>query len=161
MNMNELNINSLLQTIQNQTIKKRITRELHTLEDNCYILSIDINNNKFNYTISLQDNTNNLIYSFIFNHNYPFISPDVKINHKHYSYFLINKYLNLKKIYKIDCFCNTITCYSNWSPNYTINHIIKEIRIFMHYKRTLINKLFADKIKKKYLIDDIDLDSWL
>ena len=168
--MNELTSNNLLlEKIQNQSVKKRVKREMEKLEEKCSLISIDIDNynkNNYKYIISIMDNTNNYIYSIIFNDNYPFVPPNVKINYKLYSDFLKSSNvpfkLNLKKIYKIDCLCcNTITCHSNWSPGFTTNHLIKEIRQFKSYKRNLINKLIADKIKIRYLIDDIDLDSWL
>lgn len=98
--------------------------------------------------------------------NYPFRAPKVQINFRPYYDFLkisSSKFTeSLKKIHNIRCLCcSTITCGDKWSPALTTSRIIEEIRRFKGYKRDLINKLLADKIKFRYLIDDIDLDSWL
>ena len=39
--------------------------------------------------------------------------------------------------------------------------MVNEIRDMRKKKRNIINKYYADKIKDKYLIDDINLDEWL
>jgi hypothetical protein len=43
----------------------------------------------------------------------------------------------------------------------TLIHIIDEINLFRNYKKNIVNKIMADKIKEKYLIFDIDIESWL
>ena len=100
------------------------------------------------------------------NNDYPFKPPSIKIGNYSYSKFLYinNNFFvkNLKNFYKIDCLCcNTITCHSNWSPAIKINDIFLEIRKYRKYKKNLIIKVMLDKIKSKYLIEDIDLDTWL
>jgi ubiquitin-protein ligase len=159
-----------LLTLQNisQTLKKRIIRELEKLEESCSLISIenDINNKDINTILTILDTKNRLIYSIIIDLNYPFRPPKIQINFRPYYEFLKISFVpfteNLRKIHNINCLCcSTITCGDNWSPGFTINNLIKEIRSFKCYKRDLINKLLADKIKFKYLIDDIDLDIWL
>jgi ubiquitin-protein ligase len=162
----------LLEVIPFNTVKKRIKRELEKLDENCSLMSIDVEPNEKERTghnkpvINIYDNLNGLIYSLILDSNYPFRPPKIKINFTTYYEFLKISFLpfseHLRKIHKINCLCcSTVTCGDNWSPAYTTNHIITEIRRFKGYKRDLINKMFADKIKLKYLIDDINLDCWL
>jgi len=160
-----------LEIIPFNTVKKRITRELQNLDETCSLMSIELDKNDKEKSghvkpvINIYDNSNGLIYSLTLDCNYPFRPPNVKINCIPYYEFLRIKFLpfteNLTKIYKINCLCcSTITCGDNWTPAYTTNHLIKEIRTYKNYKRNLLNKLIADKIKVKYLIDDIDLDCW-
>jgi ubiquitin-protein ligase len=162
----------LLEVIPFNTVKKRIKRELEKLDENCSLMSIDVEPNDKERTghnkpvINIYDNLNGLIYSLILDINYPFRPPKIKINFRPYYEFLKISFLpfseNLRKIHKINCLCcATVTCGDKWTPAFTTNTLINEIRSFKSYKRDLINKLFADKIKLKYLIDDIDLDCWL
>lgn len=161
-----------LEIIPYNTVKKRITRELQKLDEKCSLMSIELDPNDKERTgqskpvINIYDNSNGLIYSLTLDSNYPFRPPKIKINFTPYYEFLKIVFLpfseNLRKIHKINCLCcATITCGDQWSPAFTTNTIINEIRRFKSYKRDLINKMFADKIKFKYLIDDIDLDCWL
>ena len=41
------------------------------------------------------------------------------------------------------------------------NKIFLEIEEFKQIKRNIVRKLLLDKVKEKYLVKDIDLDSWL
>ena len=158
-----------LQNIDSKSVKRRITRELEKLNEHCSLISIDSelnetsNFDKHKYIVNILDSTNGLIYSIILSNTYPFKTPGVQINFRPYQEFLrIGSSEHLKKIHKLNCLCcSTITCGNNWSPAFTMNHLIDEIRRLKGYKRDLINKLLSDKIKLRYLIDDIDLDCWL
>ena len=161
-----------LEVIPSKIVKKRISKELQKLYENCSLISIELDENNKETTghpkpvVNIYDNSNGLIYSIILNSNYPFRPPKVQINFKPYYEFLRIGFLpfleNLKKINKINCLCcSTITCENNWCPGFTTNDVINEIRKFKGYKCNLIKKLFADKIKLRYLINDIDLDCWL
>jgi len=165
------------ENIPSNHIKKRIKREFKDFKQNCSLISVNYNDYKYNHHYKVYDKPllnitvmdklykNNNVYSFIINENYPFKPPIIEINFVNYSVFLKTSQLSsmiLRKMHNINCLCcNTITCHSNWSPSHTINHIILEIRKYKRYKKHIIYKIFADKIKNKYLIDDIDLDSWL
>jgi hypothetical protein len=48
-----------------------------------------------------------------------------------------------------------------WSPLLTLLKIIDEVNLFRTYKKNIVNKIMSDKIKDKYLIADIDIESWL
>lgn len=121
-----------------------------------------------NYLVNLKDNSNYKYnnYCFILNNNYPFNPPKLLINNIPYKDFLLKssiKYRNLIiNMSGLKCLC----CYNimsreKWSPAMTLINIIDEINLFRTYKRNIINKIIADKIKNKYLINDIDIESWL
>ena len=161
-----------LENIHSGPVKKRIAREFENFDGYCSLISIDnefnesSNYDKQKYIVNILDNKNGLIYSITVTNTYPFKPPSVKINFRPYQEFLkISSPTfsqQLRKIHKINCLCcATITCGDNWSPAYSINNLIEEIRRLKGYKRDLINKLLADKIKLKHLLTDIDLDCWL
>lgn len=167
--MEKINSNNLLplELITNPVIKKRIGREIIMLEEKHLSLFFYIDD-KMNLPVLMivdEKFKNNNIYSIIFNNNYPFVSPIVKINFDCYYQFLKLNNLSLqilKKIHNKDCLCcSSILCSNNWTPTYTINNIIQEIRKNKSYKRDIIYKIMMNRIKDKYLIEDINLDSWL
>lgn len=106
-------------------------------------------------------------YSFIIKRNYPFIPPIIFYQGRPYSEFLKLQYTKtenaiFKQVTGQNCFCcYSVNCMDNWRPGITLKHIIDEIHTIKRKKRDIINKIIADKIKQKYLIDDIDLDQWL
>ena len=57
--------------------------------------------------------------------------------------------------------CFTMLCYNNWTPSNTILKIIKQISELMNEKQMIYKTLLIDRIKYQYLIDDIDIESWL
>ena len=92
----------------------------------------------------------------------------MNLNFKPYSYLY---YLNSKsqefktkllKYKKIRCLCcHTILCNDNWSPAYTMKHVIDEVEIFKNIFSDISKIVMIDVIKKKYLIKDIDILQWL
>ena len=105
-------------------------------------------------------------YDFILSENYPFVPPTVFFQNREHKEFTrlncINHNLLFKKVTGLDCLCcHSIICRSNWSPGYTLNNIIDEIHQFKQKRRNVLNKIFADVIVRKYLISDINLESWL
>ena len=104
-------------------------------------------------------------YGFIIGENYPFRSPKIFYQGRKYWEFLRGRHTNLQTLKKVtgkDCLCcSSFHCNDNWGPGNTLIHIIDEIRRIKQQKRAVINKLLADKIKARYLVTDIDLDSWL
>jgi ubiquitin-protein ligase len=156
-----------LNEIKIQPIKKRIIREIKMLDTNFSSITIFVQGESGLPVLQVKDNTykTNNIYCVSFTKDYPFRPPNVIINGKSYNNLLVTKPIfigQLKKLWDLQCLCcNTIICYSNWSPAHTSNHIFLEIHKYRKYKKILINKLFCDKIKEKYLIEDINLDCWL
>lgn len=159
-----------LELISNKIIKKRIEREILILEQSFLSLFFYVDDKMKCPVLMIVDEKykNNNIYYIIFHKNYPFCAPTVKINFEYYFHFLNLNKLSLqilKKIHYINCLCclccSSILCSNNWVPSYTINNIIQEIRKNKLYKRDIIYKIMINKIKEKYLIDDINLDDWL
>jgi ubiquitin-protein ligase len=152
--------------ITNKFMLKRLLRESIHFSNNFKSLSVKNENKK--YLLYLEDKINYKYnnYCFILNDNYPFKPPNLLINGISYKEFLINnssKYRNIiKKVSGLQCLCcDNILCSDRWSPSITLIKIINEVNLFRTYKKCIINKIMADKIKNKYLIEDIDLDSWL
>ena len=110
-----------------------------------------------NYTIK---------YSFMLPQNYPFNPPRININGTNYFDFC-NLHTNrfrtvLQYIKGIDCLCcHSYACKNNWNPGLTLNHIVNQINDYKKLKYYISLKLLLNKIKEKYLIMNIDLDSWL
>ena len=149
-------------------IRRRLTKELETLYS--VFLKIEIQMNELsNPKVTIYENVGAYIhkYDFIISNNYPFVKPEIFFQNRHYREFLQITHNHVgRKTFKtatgLDCLCcNSITCSANWSPALTLNKIIEEIHNYRRLKRNVLNKVFADIIKRKYLINDIDLDSYL
>ena len=155
--------------IKHKFLLKRLLKESKNFSNKIISLSVNINNNNNNeYLVNLIDNSNYKYnnYCFIINYNYPFHPPKLLINNIPYKDFLLNSTLKyneiLQKMSGLKCLC----CYNimsreKWSPAITLLNIIDEVNLFRTYKRNIINKIMVDKIKDKYLISDIDIESWL
>ena len=107
-------------------------------------------------------------YSFVITRDYPFRPPVIFFQNRPYLDFLKSRYISkpgsdiFKRITGLNCFCcSSVNCSDNWSPGLTLEKIIAEVQSIKKMKRDIVNKILADKIKARYLIDDIDLDSWL
>ena len=153
--------------IKHKFILKRLLRESRDFTDKIISLSVNTDNNG-NCLVHLKDNSNYKYnnYCFILNSNYPFNPPKLLINNIPYKDFLINDSIKYRDLFTemsgLKCLC----CYNimsrdRWSPAVTLLNIIDEVNLFRTYKRNIINKIMADKIKDKYLICDIDIQSWL
>lgn len=150
-------------------MKKRLTKDLHALYsiDLLYIDSIFTNESQ-NITISVIDFKYSSYNIYTFNLcGYPFRPPIISIDGIKYRDFLqIGSSLyfreTLKKIINVDCLCcNSCISSNKWCPLSNLSEIINEIRTVRKYRKDAINIFLAYKIKSKYLIDDIDLTSWL
>ena len=107
-------------------------------------------------------------YKFIIPNYYPFKGPTTFFQDRPYIDYLRTNYppkmfaIFQKITGKQSCFCcSSLNCSNNWKPVSKLVHIIEELHAIQKQKRDIINILFADKIKQKYLINDIDLNSWL
>lgn len=107
-------------------------------------------------------------YGFKITRDYPFRPPTIFFQNRPYLEFLKMRYISkegtdiFRKVTGQHCFCcSSVNCGDNWSPGITLEKIIAEIQFVKRKKRDIVNKIIADKIKLRYLIDDIDLDSWL
>lgn len=162
--------NAIIDRLKYNSMKRRLKSELAKM-------SVQFPNN---IVVELNDETSVKVsiyeisadakiqkYGFIVTSNYPFNPPKIFFQGRPYIDFLKTSYdTNFRKIFKKivgqDCFCcHSINCSENWSPAITLSRIIDEVKYIKQKKRDIINKLLADKIKLRYLIDDINLDEWL
>jgi hypothetical protein len=124
---------------------------------------LTIKNDTSNTSIHIEDKDKDKSYTIILNNEcFPFKAPLVLLNNKPYEEFLRlnNDYERslLKKIHGIDCLlCNSLICPKNWTPVALLISIIDEIDKIYIIKKSILNKLLADKIKAKYLLEDIDV----
>lgn len=119
-----------------------------------------------NYVIEFKNLKDKNYYKFVITNHYPFKPPKLYINNRplDYYYEIKNSKFNecLKKYMGIECFCcETILCSNNWGPQFTINSILDEIDKFRNYRYEIIIRILVGIIKRKYLIDDINIIGWL
>jgi ubiquitin-protein ligase len=168
------NIKHQLELITTNSIKKRLEREFINLIslDLIYPESVSINlnkdkpiNNHNSFSISFITKEYRH-FEFIISIHYPFHPPKLNINFKPYIHYLNFSSLdfreNLFKYKNIRCFCcSTKTCGDNWSPGFTLKHILEEFDEFKKNCRDVCYILIIDIIKKKYLNFDINIVEWL
>jgi len=174
--MNELpdHLKRSCSIIANPPIQNRIKNELLKLINSQYcdpqcIYFEDTIPDKYlhNYCIiNVFCKVNNKNYKFIILNSFPFIPPKLEIQCKPYSYYLDFYSIQFKHLYfkhkGIPCFCCiTKTCVNNWSPSITFVDIIEETIHFHNECREIAHMVIVNVIKRKYLIDDIDIFSWL
>jgi len=161
-----------LEIIPNKILKKRLSNEILTLnEDNISLFFYLEEKNKTPVIQIIDEKYKNMnIYKFFFYDTYPFSPPKLYINEEPYGKILSDKFLNLnkfisekmRKFYSKNCLCcSSITCSNNWSPSFSINNLIKEIRQNRINRNEIIYVILINVIKKKYLIEDINLYKWL
>jgi hypothetical protein len=159
---------NVVNSINSKRVSRRLLHELKELYkmnfEEIFLEVTDISNI---IILSIRENLkdNGKSYRFEFDYDFPFTCPRVFFNGHRYNDFLRSKTLyennNLKKTTGIDCFCcSSITCQSNWNPVTFISKIIDEINYFRKIRRNFAYKVIVKYIKKKYLIEDIDLICW-
>jgi len=156
----------ILNCTSNKAIKKRLINEYKLLFDTYDDIEVKFTENNLVFSVLEIINNNKFVYGFKIEDNYPFVPPKIFYQNRPYIDYLKIENMNilnqLKSNFGIDCFyCSSYACKNNWSPAVTINHIINEIKKFKNYKNYMLYKLFSIKIKDKYLIDDIDILSWI
>jgi ubiquitin-protein ligase len=163
------NNNLVLEKYANNAVRKRIKKEIDAMYSlfNEIIVSVDSSSNLKVIVVEYNNNKKQK-YHFIIDNNYPFVPPKIFFQNRPYIDFLKVNHSSkelfhlFKKITGKECLCcHSFNCRDRWSPAITIKIIINEICWFKQEKRKVLNKLLADKIKNKYLIDDINLDEWL
>jgi hypothetical protein len=175
--MDELQIehnNEILASFNTNAIKKRLKNELDKMynERNQIIVELNQPTEKnevvlyvYIYEIDGENQLNR--YKFGITFHYPFRAPEIYYQgHPYIDFLQISRtekeFKSFKKITGLNCLCcNSYNCSDKWSPVVTLLKIIDEIKFIKRRKRDVINKLLADKIKQKYLVEDIDLDCWL
>ena len=160
--------NDNLDLVQCKSINKRLRRELnfmYNLYDKIHVVFIEKSNETHIIVYEIVNGKQNS-YTFIISKSYPFVCPSIFINNHKYIDLLINKHnygtIPFKKISGFDCFCcQSLSCHNNWSYRTTLHDIISEIKHFKNIKRKLVLKLLLDKIKYKYLTNDVELESFI
>jgi len=151
-------------------IARRIRHELNNMKKNGIFCSDeDVTITKYyerDFYIILKNLKDNRLYKFIIPPNYPFTAPRLELNNKPYSYYVkfnSNKFRELFSKYKGDrCFCcETILCADNWGPQLTLNRIMDEVDLFHKECREIADRVIVNVIKRKYLIDDVNILEWL
>jgi ubiquitin-protein ligase len=166
-----------LDVIKNNNVKRRLIKEFNIIKnkfgENIYILDVHLNDNnlndeyrRFDYSIIIYDYDKNRNYEIFIKNAYPFSPPKLILNGRPYNYYLKNSTNAFRDIlYKFTrfrCFCcETILCPDNWSPSFTILDIIKEVNRFHDVCLEFAYRTLVDIIKRKYLINDINLIQWI
>ena len=158
-----------MESVNSNRILKRIKREVEQLissniciEEQVEIKNID--NDEYNVIIkNLIDKTN---YEFKMSSHHPFKPPKLFINSKlvNFHHKIISEQFrnSLVKYTGIECFCcETILCSNNWSPQFTLKNIIHDIDKYRNARHQVVVRIIVDVIKRKYLIDDVNIIEWL
>ena len=145
---------------------RRITKEIEQL----YKLHTDIiaETTIDNITQSLVVHIfiKNDVYKFIIQKLYPFVVPTIFFNDVSYSNYLklsSTRIMNNVKLFSnMECLCcHSLLCSDRWNPTVSLHNIITEIKQFQKIKQMCYIKIVLDGIKTKYLVNDIDILSFL
>lgn len=155
-----------LENIPSKSIYKRLMRELNLYKDKFISLKLEYREPEYYFYLIDKTNYKYNNYCFILKSDYPFVSPRLMINGiSYYDFCRTNSQYNLnlvKLMSGLRCLCcDNILSRDKWNPGYTIDKIVDEINLFRTYKKNVIYSIMIKKIKLKYLLEDIDLDSWL
>lgn len=151
-------------------IARRIKRELEEMKRiQIFIDDDEIIIEKYNkeeFYLLIKNNTDKRLYKFIIPPNYPFKAPRLEINYKPYSHYLRFQSLKFQDLfYKYKgrkCFCcDSILCADNWGPQIKLSNIMDEVDIYHKQCREIVDRVIINVIKRKYLIDDINIVEWL
>jgi hypothetical protein len=151
-------------------LKSRIKNEykdLSKIYNNVKILwDFELNNVVIEIQEVVKEDASTDTFTFVVDRTYPFHSPKFHFNNNPYSHYLripSQRFSqHLKRFTNKSCLCcSSLACKYNWSPAVKLHMFIAELDKIRQYKRNIVYKLLADQVKDKYLIDDVDLDSYL
>ena len=151
-------------------IARRIRHELQKMKNiGIFCDDADISITKYfdrDFHIIIKNAKDKRLYKFIIPPNYPFSPPRLELNYKPYSSYLrfqsekFTKLFYKHKGYKCFC-CESVLCPDNWGPEITLSKIMDEVNAFHKECREIADIVFVNVIKRKYLIDDINILEWL
>jgi hypothetical protein len=163
------NNDTQIDLITHKCLKSRIKNEykdLSKIYNNVKILwDFELNNVVIEIQKVINDDSTDT-FTFVVDRTYPFHSPKFHFNNNPYSHYLripSQRFSqHLKRFTNKSCLCcSSLACKYNWSPAVKLHMFIAELDKIRQYKRNIVYKLLADQVKDKYLIDDVDLDSYL
>jgi ubiquitin-protein ligase len=152
-------------------MQKRILREyndlFNELTNSC--ISVKYNEETNAITILIINCVNDdkiQSYMFIIDKKYPFTSPKIYYNNKPYINLLKIPSVRFKDYLKLftnkNCLCcHSLDCKYNWSPGITLKIIITDINKNRNYKKKIVIAILIDQLKEKFLIDDVDILTYL
>ena len=164
-------IEDKIKVLEISIVARRIKRELQDMKKQG-IFNTDNDVDIINYDsigkdfdVIIKDN-NSFVYKFHIPRNYPFNAPKFVLNNKAYSYyFKFQSDTFREKFYKYrtqHCFCcESILCCDNWGPHLNMNNIIYEVKKLYDDCRKIVDTIIVEVIKRKYLIDDVNILEWL
>lgn len=164
-------IEDKIKVLEVSLVARRIKRELQDMKkqgifdtDNNVDI-INYNTNEKEFDVIIKDNTS-FVYKFHIPRNYPFNAPKFFLNNKPYShYFKFQSDMFRDKFYKYrtqHCFCcESILCCDNWGPHLNMTNIIQEVKKLYDDCRKIVDTIIVEVIKRKYLIDDVNILEWL
>jgi len=152
--------------LYNQNIyKTRFSSEIMNVLTKYNNIKIEISENK---KIVMNVNIQNYNISLELDYYYPFTEPIVLIDNDFISDFYKlpsnRMYQNLadNNLSSNCCFhCSSIISKRNWSPVRKVVDIIEEINNIINIKKKIYFSILINKIKTKYLIDDINIFKYL
>lgn len=165
----EINNVEQIDLIRNKCLKNRIKNEYKELSKIYNNVKILWDTELSNVIIEIQEVVKYDkidTFTFIVDRTYPFHSAKFHFNNNPYSHYLrmpSQRFSqHLKSFTNKSCLCcSSLACKYNWSPAVKLHMFIAELDKIRQYKRNIVYKLLADQVKDKYLIDDVDLESYL
>lgn len=147
---------------------KRMAREYQNLIKTYNTIEIFYNYELSVISFVIYSNTENVLeYKITMSiDSYPFIPPKIYYKDNPYISFLkmpTQRFQSaLKQLTNKECLCcDSFCCRDKWSPCFTITHIIEEINNIRKIKKNIILKVLIEQVKLTYLIDDIDICSYI
>lgn len=163
-----------LNIVSEYTIKKRLKQEIKQLINTnyiqyCFSLNKDNKNYKINniktYTLKFFHYETNMFYEFVIPLGYPQYPPKLILNNKPYiDYLKMDNCAFREFLYKYNydlCFYYVSKLYSKWDFSVKMKDIIDEVNNFKQICHKVTHHVIINVIKRKYLIDDINIMEWL
>lgn len=155
--------------METNRVLKRIKREVEQLITSkfCIENQVEIKNiDNGEYNVIITNLFDKKTCEFKMSSNHPFKPPKLFIDNRlisfHHKINSENFRNSLIKHTGIDCFCcETILCGNNWSPQFTLKDVICDIYKYRDARHQVIIRIIVDVIKRKYLVDDINIIEWL
>lgn len=131
-----------------------------------FTCEIDNLSNEHLYKLKLRNIMDRRWYEFILSPHYPFRPPKLRVNECDYGSYLkmssieFGNALERYTGHKCLC-CSSMLCHSNWAPIMLLKQVFTEVKFYHNLCRKVAIHVIVGVIKRKYLIDDINLLEWL